>query len=461
MAAVQPAIPPSLLDPPATPVEIVDVPAADTTLDQAPLLNILKSDDDDFERLRPPGSIKAGDADPATQLTPQQLAFLRQMQGLISEVQQKETDRMQAQQAARTQEMEEALMNLNKDMQKPIPESKSLKPKVDSWLTGVHPDFAPHLDSVPEPGNQDVQESPRDVAQEQKRLMELAYMLKEIDLLEMTRLRYTNAQRETIEGIHDAHRAAVYQVAEDEELDVASLKALEQSFQTRRTDSIVAPRRDPADTDPSVESVAGSGMGSWLGLGKGSMYNEIMTDQDVSIWEANDGEVLQSHVQVPITQYLTDDQRWIRKALAKVHGEDAVAKYSRAFRRVQIFPKIVKMAVSLPPSTLDGITVGPSVTVPATILAISLATREAPSSTMETAAAAGAPLVELDPANAGLGIEAMSDDAVLDGPGFDSAEDDGRSVTGSGFGPVEDDVGSVISGLSDQGDAGMPPGNSD
>lgn len=459
MVAVQPAIlRPSIADSPAVPMEQVDVPAADTSLSNRSLMNVLKGDDDDFERLRPPGSVKAGDADPATRLTPQQLEFLKQMQGLISKAQQQENDRLQAQQSAKTQEMEEALLNLNKDMQRPVPVAKSLKPMVDRWLTGVHPDIAPRLDLIQEPGNADVPKSHGELIHEEKRLMELAYMLKEIKLLELTRLHYTNTQREIIEAIHDEHRTVVYQAAKEEDLDTGSLEALEQSLQTRRAVSIGGSRREPTDTDPSVESVAGSGLGDWLGLGKGSMYDEITTDRDVSIWEANDGEALQPHVQVPITQYLTEDQRLSQEALAKAHGEGVVAKYSAVYRGVQIFPKLVKMDASMPPSTLDGITVGSSVTVPENTPPISLASQEVRPSTVETAAGAEASLTELDAADAGLGIEGMSNDAVLDGPGF---EDDGRSVTGSDLGPVEDDVGSVISGFSDQGDAGMPPGNSD
>ena len=455
MTAVQPAVPPPVLDPSATPARVMDVPAVNKFLDSTPLLDDLKGDDEDFERLRPPGSVKVGDADQAVQLTPQQLEFLKQMRGLISEAQQREDARIQALQTAKTQEMTEALANLNKDMQRPVPESKSLKPKVEKWLNGVHPELAPPLETTQVFRNEENLKSSQELAKERKRLADLAHLLEELDLLESTRLHYTNTQREMIERAHAEHRAAVYEAAKEEGLDVPSLEALERSFQTRRTSSIVGPRRDPTDTDPSVESVAKSGMGNWLGLGKGSMYDEVMTNSAVSVFEAPDGGALYPHAQVPPDQYFNDEnQRMIRKELAQAYGEDVVAKARRAFGLVQVFPKIVEMDVSIPPSTLDGITDGPSVTASETTPPISLATREGPSGTMETVAAAGAPPIGLNPANTGSDIEGMSDDAVLDGPGFDSADiDDGRSVTGSGLGPVDDDVGSVISGFSGQGDA--------
>jgi hypothetical protein len=446
MADKQPAVLPKVL-PPVAPPDMPNIPHSNDAPKKANILPVLESDDDDFERLRPTGSVKDQPADGPAQLTPQQLELLKQMRGIIREAQETEAKRVELQQAEEAKNLEQALASLNEDMHRPVPKSRTLKPKVETWLEGVHPNM-PANDAVvvDKPVSQSGIKSPEDLTLEKREWIRLARMLEEVDLLRQSRLHYMDTPREVIEEVYDDHRGMIYEVAQGNGLDVPSLEALERSFQTRRSTSLTGPRRDPEDTDPSLENVAGSAAGTWFGLGKGSMYDEVMTDQDVEIGEANDGESLQPRANVPIGQYLTPVQVSIRKKLAETYGTGVVAKYSEIFRRLQVFPKTAKMEMITRPPTLDGLTTGPTMTASATPVNRSLQTPEASLATVERTMDA-APLIALDPANPILGFEGISDDAVVD---FDGADDDGRSVTGSGFGPVaEDDARSELSGFSD------------
>jgi hypothetical protein len=411
-------------------------------------------DDNDFEHLRPPGSIKGGDekGKPTIALDNKQLQWLKEFKETLEGMRKAEEDRFKAEQVEQAKQMEDGLEALNKSMRLPIPATKTPGAMVEKWLEGMHPTVKLTTEGVQQPSPEDVAQAIEAARLGKARESEVMIQLRELKRLRSSRLVDLNTERNDIEAEYDRYAESILKSAQEQGLDISSLRSWSDTYDATHSTVNDARSSRSDETYPTVESITGTNLGGWLRLGKDSVYDNVMTGKSVVVHNAPDGEDYLSSKIVPIDEYLTEDQQNIRKSLARAFAKGRIRQAFDVSKRPHEMPRAAKMDVS-PPITLNGAAIDPASTVTTTVPSTLIASgANSIAASVLPLVAAGAVPVGLAAAQTSDSSDAATNDAMVDGPGMDiTDDDDGFSVVGSGFGGLDDDTKSETSGFSDQG----------